>query len=65
MSIFKILIWINLLLKHHLTYSINIRKALEFFFRLGIVEKEIKEHRKKDYIYYNITELGELIIKKL
>ncbi|MHA1150486.1 MAG: hypothetical protein ACTSR8_19890 [Promethearchaeota archaeon] len=41
----------------------TIKKALEFFHLMGILDKEIKEHGKQNYTYYNLTEIGNIIIK--
>ncbi len=41
----------------------TIKKALEFFSLIGIVEKEIKEHGKKIYTYYNLTSIGREFLK--
>jgi hypothetical protein len=41
----------------------TISKALEFYFCLGIVEKDIKEHGKKKITYFSLTELGKNLIK--
>ncbi len=43
----------------------TINKALEFFYRIGVVEKEIKEHGKKRYTYYNLTESGNVLLSTL
>ncbi|MHA1344550.1 MAG: hypothetical protein ACTSQG_11220 [Promethearchaeota archaeon] len=40
----------------------TIKKALEFFSQIGVVYKEVKKHGKKDYTYYNLTEIGEELI---
>jgi predicted transcriptional regulator len=39
------------------------KKACEFFYKIGILYKEKKEHGKKDYIYYGLTEIGKILIK--
>lgn len=41
----------------------TVKRALEFFYNIGVVEKEIKEHGKKNYTYYNLTEIGNNLIK--
>ena len=41
----------------------TVKKALEFYFSLGIVEKEIKEHGDIQYTYYKITDLGNKLLK--
>lgn len=41
----------------------TVRKALEFFVQIGLLEKDIKEHRDKDYTYYNLTNIGKDLIK--
>jgi len=41
------------------------RKALEFFYRIGVIDKEIKEHGKKIYTYYNLTESGSILLMSL
>jgi len=41
----------------------TIQKALEFFYKIGVIDKEIKEHGKKNFTYYNLTEIGKNLIK--
>lgn len=41
----------------------TIKKALEFFFELGICKKDIKEHGKKNYVYYGLNEIGQELLK--
>lgn len=43
----------------------TLRKALEFFYLIGVVEKEIKEHGEKIYTYYNLTNNGKILLKSL
>lgn len=43
----------------------TVRNALEFFYCIGIVDKEIKEHGDKNYTYYNLTEIGKKILELL
>lgn len=51
------------LLSNILKYKFEtIRKALEFFCIIGILEKEVKHHGKKNYTYYNLTKIGDIII---
>lgn len=38
------------------------QKALEFFFQIGLVNKDIKEHGKKNYIYFELTKIGQILI---
>lgn len=40
----------------------TIKNALEFFSKIGVVEKDIKEHGSKTITYYNLTEVGEIIL---
>lgn len=40
----------------------TIQKALEFFYLIGVVDKEIKEHGKKHITYYNLTKVGQDLI---
>lgn len=40
------------------------RRALEFFYAIGVVEKEVKEHgENKKITYYNLTDIGRNLIK--
>ena len=41
----------------------TIKRALEFFYKIGVVDKEIKEHGKKNFTYYNLTEIGKHLIR--
>ncbi len=41
----------------------TIKKALEFFYSIKILEKEIKDHGKKNYTYYNLTKIGKDLIE--
>ena len=41
----------------------TVKRALKFFINIGVVEKEIKEHGKKFFTYYNLTEIGINLIK--
>jgi len=41
----------------------TVNKALEFYFCLGIVEKDIKEHGKTKITYFFLTELGKNLLK--
>lgn len=43
----------------------TVKNALEFFYRLGAVEKEVKEHGEKHYTYYNLTEIGEMLVSSI
>lgn len=40
----------------------TVQKALEFFFHIGIVNKDIKEHGKMQYVYFELTEIGQILI---
>ena len=40
----------------------TIRKALEFFYEIGIIEKDVKEHGEKSITYYYLTDLGKILI---
>lgn len=41
----------------------TVKKALEFFCFIGVLEKDIKEHGKNDYTYYNLTKTGKELLK--
>ena len=41
----------------------TVHKALEFFFQIDILEKDIKEHAEKNVIYYLLTEFGRNLLK--
>ncbi len=42
----------------------TMRRALEFFYAIGVVEKEVKEHgENKKITYYNLTEIGKILLK--
>lgn len=43
----------------------TMKKALDFFILLGIIEKDVKEHGSKYYTYYDITEFGEKVVEKI
>ena len=43
----------------------TVKNALEFFYCLGAVEKEVKEHGEKSYTYYNLTEIGEMLVNSI
>ena len=43
----------------------TIKKALDFFVLLGIIDKDVKEHGSKYYTYYDITEFGEKVVEKI
>lgn len=43
----------------------TIKKALEFLAIIGIIEIEKKEHGMKDYIYYNLSNIGKEILNQL
>ena len=40
----------------------TVKKALNFFYEIGVLEKEIKDHGKKSITYYSLTEIGLLLI---
>jgi len=40
----------------------TVNKALEFFFCIGVVEKEIKQHGEKKITYFSLTEIGKNLI---
>lgn len=40
----------------------TVNKALEFFFCIGIVEKDIKEHGMKKITYFFLTDIGKNLI---
>ena len=40
----------------------TIKKSLEFFYLIGVVDKEIKEHGKRHITYYNLTKFGQELI---
>lgn len=41
----------------------TVSKALEFFYNIGVVEKDIKEHGKQNYTYYYLTKIGKELLK--
>lgn len=41
----------------------TIKKSLIFLERLSLVEKEVRNHGKKDYAYYQLTKLGKAVAK--
>ena len=41
----------------------TIRKALEFFFRINVLNKDVKEHGEKKYTYYILTDIGKSLLK--
>lgn len=41
----------------------TIKKSLTFLEKLSLVEKEIMNHGKKDYVYYQLTKLGKEVSK--
>lgn len=43
----------------------TIKKALEFYYMIGVVEKEFKDHGTKKTTYYNITKIGMDISQKI
>ena len=43
----------------------TMKKALDFFVLVGIIEKDIKEHGSKFYTYYDLTDFGEKFIEKI
>lgn len=40
----------------------TIKNALEFFYLIGVVDKEIKDHGKTHITYYNLTKVGQDLI---
>ena len=41
----------------------TVKKALNFFYEIGVLEKEIKDHGKKSITYYSLTDIGLMLIK--
>jgi len=41
----------------------TVHKALEFFYQIDILDKDVKEHAEKNIVYYYITEYGKFILK--
>ncbi len=41
----------------------TIKNALEFFHTIGVLDEEIKDHGKMIYTYYNLTIIGQNLIK--
>lgn len=41
----------------------TVRKALEFFYIIGVIEKESKEYGSKKITYYNLTKIGMNLIQ--
>lgn len=41
----------------------TVKKALDFFVGIGILEKELKEHGDKHYTYYRLSNTGNILIK--
>ena len=53
------------LLAHLLKFKPEtIKKGLEFLSYIGILEKEIKEHGKRNYSYFNLTDMGTILINQ-
>lgn len=75
-DIFKIKI-LKIYKKHNKSYTASylskiinckfetIVKALEFYCQIGILKKEVKDYSLKHYTYYNLTELGQVILDSL
>ena len=40
----------------------TVKKALDFFYEIGVMEKEIKDHGNKTITYYSLTDLGLRLI---
>ena len=43
----------------------TINKGLEFFYKINILNKDIKEHGEKTITYYSLTKIGEQVIRSL
>ena len=41
----------------------TVKKALEFYFEIDILDKEVKYHREKAITYYRLTKLGNNLLK--
>ena len=41
----------------------TIEKALQFFYEIGVLGKDIKEHGKINYTYYYLTDIGKNLLK--
>lgn len=41
----------------------TVHKALEFFYQIDILDKDVKEHAEKNIVYYYITENGKYLLK--
>lgn len=41
----------------------TVHKALEFFYHIDILEKDVKEHAEKNIVYYYLSEFGKNILK--
>ena len=41
----------------------TVKKALEFFLRIGVIEEEVKIHGKIDYTYYNLADIGKALLR--
>ena len=41
----------------------TVHKALEFFYYIDILEKDVKEYPEKSIVYYFLTEFGKKILK--
>jgi hypothetical protein len=37
-------------------------KALEFFFEIGVLEKDVKEHGERNITYYSLTDIGSKLL---
>lgn len=40
----------------------TVKKALDFFYMIDIMDRDVKEHREKSIIYYRLTEYGKKLI---
>jgi len=40
----------------------TVKKALDFFYMIDIMDRDVKEHREKRIIYYRLTEYGKKLI---
>lgn len=40
----------------------TINKALEFFVKIDVLKKDIKEHGKRTFVYYSLTDIGENLL---
>ena len=41
----------------------TVKKALDFFYMIDILERDIKEHGKKNITYYNLTNYGKTLLR--